>query len=57
MSVIMYRMRRCTGFRPSRASGERARVDHRIGVLEEGVLHFGLDIDVNDVLGEVFGRC
>src|ERR1700710_599951 len=71
ISAIWKRMRRCTGLRPSRASGsargeralpgleavarvgQRAGVDDRVGVLQEGAAHLLVDVDVEDALGEL----
>ena len=39
------RIRRCTGLRPSRASGSARGRDDRHGVVEEGALHLLLDLD------------
>ena len=49
-------MRRCTGFRPSRASGSARRVDDRVGVLEKAALHLVGNVDVDDRLADWLGR-
>ena len=44
-SCMPQRIRRCTGLRPSRASGRARDDDDRHGVVEEGALHLLLDLD------------
>ncbi|MDI2022939.1 hypothetical protein PJL18_03483 [Paenarthrobacter nicotinovorans] len=33
-----------------------ARIDHRVGILQEGAFHLGRDVNIDDVLGEIAER-
>ena len=49
LSNIDQMMRRCTGFESVADIGQRPRHDDRHGIVEERLLHLGLDLDRLDV--------